>query len=376
MSRHAPAEKAVSTARRIVIALSASLLLGLSALTIHCAFDLDNPKVQFVSSDGVDLLVDGQAYKFTGLNVYMAASHGTCGGSTSLQQAFTGLPRGSVIRFWAFQSFFVSKGKFDWTPFDRVLAIASAYGLRVIPVLANQHEYCDGSVKDLSWYQSGYESVVWSGDIVPYKKYVAEVVSRYRSNATVAMWQFVNEAEAPNIDGICDETAASDALKAFSTTLGKIVRRIDSNHLMSLGALAGFSGTGSQYCGTANDNYGELMASDGNDVCDYHDYGFPANPLGRAEAPNLLSAMSACHAVGRPMMVGETGIYAGTEAMLGERAAQFGAKFAAQMSAGVVGELVWCWVNNPQYVIPNADPNFGVFPGDPSIAALTQIPPT
>ena len=153
----------------------------------------------------------------------MAASGGTCGGGLypNVDAPLSNMPTGIVFRFWAFQSFFVSNGTFNWSPFDQVLAIAAAHGDRVIPVLANQHDYCDGPSKTLDWYQSGYAATVAPGDIVTYRQYVAAVVGRYADNPTIAMWQLVNEGEAVNDDGGCSESAALSALFEFSPTMSE-----------------------------------------------------------------------------------------------------------------------------------------------------------
>ena len=331
------------------------------------------PSSGFVAATGTSLTLAGQPYRMSGINIYMAASGGTpssCGGELypDVGVPLSQMASGIVVRFWAFQNFFVSNGAFDWTHFDQVLAIAAAHGDKVIPVLANQYNYCDGAAKDLGWYQRGYQSVVGPGDLVPYRQYVSAVVSRYANDPTIALWQLVNEGEAVNSNGTCDEPAALAALSTFSDDVGGVVHQRDPNHLVSLGTLAGYSGSGRQWCGAANGDYQTLMASPGVDVCDFHDYGYPDNPMGRSFAPNLASAIGMCHANNKPIMVAETGIYAVSSAQLATRAAQFTAKFAAQFQAGVVGELLWAWAVKPDYVLPAADPDYGVCPGDPSLA--------
>jgi len=274
---------------------------------------------------------------------------------------------------WAFQNFFVSDGAFNWTNLDQVLAIAASYGDKVVPVLANQYSYCDTG-KNLTWYQSGYLNTVEPGDLVTYRAYVAAVVSRYAANPTVAMWQLVNEGEAVNSDGTCNESAAVSALLAFSNDIGGLAHSLDPNHLVSLGALAGWSGGGAgQWCGAANSDYQTLMASSGNDVCDYHDYGYPDDPMGIPFAPDLTTAIQMCHADDKPLMVAETGIYADSPLGLVPRAAEFSAKFSAQFQAGVVGELMWAWTPKPIYTIPDDDADYGIFPGDPSLGVLGTL---
>jgi mannan endo-1,4-beta-mannosidase len=321
------------------------------------------------------LALNGKPFRFSGINIYMAASGGTpssCGGELypSVEVPLADMPSGIVVRFWAFQNFFVSNGSFNWANFDQVIAIAAAHDDKVIPVLANQYDYCDGPAKSLAWYQSGYESTVAPGDLVSYRQYVADVVSRYADNPTVAMWQLVNEGEAVNSDGSCNEPAALSALLAFSNDVGAMAHSLDPNHLVSLGTLAGYSGSGAQWCGAANGDYQTLMASPGNDLCDFHDYGYPTNPMGNPVAPNLATAILMCHADGKPIMVAETGIHADSSVELAPRAAEFSAKFSAQFMAGVTGELLWDWVVRPDFSIPDNDADYGISPGDPSLGIL------
>jgi mannan endo-1,4-beta-mannosidase len=335
----------------------------------------------FVERDGTSLTLNGQPDRFVGINIFMAASGGTpasCGGELypNVDVPLSKMPNGVVIRFWAFQNFFVSHGSFNWTNFDQVLAIAAAHDDKVIPVLANQYSYCDGAAKDLAWYQSGYENTVEPGDVVPYLQYVTDAVNRYANNPTIAMWQLVNEGEAVNRNGSCNESAALAALIAFSNNVGGLIHSHDPNSLVSLGTLAGYSGSGAQWCGATNNDYQTLMASPGSDVCDFHDYGYPNHPMGMPFGPDLATAIEMCHADDKPLMVGETGIMADTTAGLASRAAEFTAKFSAQFGAGVVGELMWEWTNAPDYVFPKRNTtysDYGVFPRDPSLGVLNTL---
>lgn len=320
----------------------------------------------------------GAPYRFVGMNIYQAASGGTpasCGGELypDVSVPLSHSPDGITIRFWAFQRFFVSGGALDWTNFDQVLQIAASHHDKVIPVLANQYDYCDGVIKTSDWYQGGYAQTVIPGDLITYQDYVARFVSRYSTNPTIAMWQLVNEAEAVNPDGSCTESTAFSNLLGFATTMGAMVHGLDPNHLISLGALAGYSGSGAQWCGAANQDYGRLMASPGVDVCDFHDYGYPDLPMGLPVQPNLGTAISMCHADNKPIMVAETGILADSPDKLAGRAAAFRNKLSAQFQAGVVGELFWTWDVKPRYVIPDNDADYGICPGDPALDVLREF---
>jgi hypothetical protein len=336
------------------------------------------PDSGFVTRSGSTLLLDGAPYRFAGINVYNAASGGTtssCGGGlySNVGVPLSDMPSGTVIRFWAFQNFFVSGGTFDWANLDQVLAIAAAHGDKVIPVLANEYQSCDGETKDLTWYQSGYKSAIAPGDLVPYRQYVTDIISRYSTNPTIAMWQLVNEGEAVNSDGSCDESAALNALSGFSNDVGGLIHELDPHHLVSLGTLAGYSGTGAQWCGASFGDYKTLMASPGNDVCDFHDYGHPGAPMGNPVAPNLSTAIQMCTADDRPIMVGETGIIADSPVGLIPRADSFRAKLAAQFQAGVVGVLMWDWAVKPEYATPDTAADYGIFAGDPSLSVMSDF---
>ena len=317
----------------------------------------------YVTAAGTQLTLGGVPFRFAGLDIFMAASRGRCGGSVNLPRVLKEIGRQqNVFRVWLFQSFAVSHGHFNWRPFNQLLADAALHGDRVIPVLADQYNYCDGPAKDLAWYQSGYQTTVAPGSLVPYRQYVADVVTRYAGNPTIAMWQLVNEGQAVNANGSCNESAALTALLGFSNDVGGLIHSLDPHHLVSLGTLAGYSGSGLQWCGAANGDYQTLMASHGNDVCDFHDYGYPSSPMGNPQTPDRATAIQMCHADGKPIMVAETGIFASAANQLATRASEFQAKFYAQFQAGVVGELMWDWANIPAYVTPVADPDYGIFP--------------
>ena len=298
----------------------------------------------------------------------MAASNGMCGGNIDLPQALSYLPSHITFRFWAFQPFFVSNGQFNWTNFNDVLSAAAAHGDRVIPVLGNEWNYCDGPAKDLSWYQGGYATTVQSGDVTTYKNYVATIASLYKNNQTILMWELMNEAQAGGTGSCPAEPAPFDALMSFGQTMGALARASDPNHLIAIGYTDGS-------CGTWGADWQALNDIPYNNVCDYHNYGYPSDPMGNPNSTTgLQAAINMCHADNKPMMVGETGIIASAPSQLQTRADEFTAQFNAQFSAGVVGELMWCYTNDPTFGTPTNE-DYGIFP--PSATATSEgAPPT
>ncbi|MGH3265939.1 MAG: hypothetical protein ACRDNS_28555, partial [Trebonia sp.] len=212
----------------------------------HAYGPAPRPASPYVDRVGSTLTLDGKPWQFTGLNYYSALRDGNLPGS------LTAMGRGvKALRFWCFQSYLVSGGAPNWAPLDALLAACRAAGVRVIPTLANQWSYGDGVAKDLAWFQDGYKSAIQSGEVVPYREFAGEVTARYADDPTIALWQLINEGQAVNDDGTCNESTALAAMQAFAADMGRMIKAGDPNHLLSLGNVAGFSGTGLQFCGSA-----------------------------------------------------------------------------------------------------------------------------
>ena len=318
---------------------------------------------------GSGLLLNGQAFRFDGLNIYDAnttSAAQNCGDAgVSLDTTLNDIGSGQeVFRAWFFQPLVTINGQRNWTAFDHTLAVARAHGARVIFVLSNQWGYCDGGItRTLAWYQAGYRSQVDPGSLVSYRQWVAQAVARYAGNPTIAFWQLVNEGEARNPDGSCSEALATAALRAFADDVGGLIRATDRNHLISLGTIAG-------ECGSNEADYQTIYASASIDICDYHDYGSPYAAMPGDQYNGLQVSINRCHALNKPIVVGETGIHTQqiSPATLAERALLFQQKFSAQFTAGVAGELIWNW---SIYAPSSYDYELG--PADPSLALLGKF---
>ncbi|MCZ7535410.1 MAG: hypothetical protein M5T61_05325 [Acidimicrobiia bacterium] len=84
----------------------------------------------FVTRSGDQLLLDGEPYLFTGLNVYNANSRGWCwydmvSGSVLDDSIVEMGPGAKVIRAWFFQTQATTGGVRDWSAFDHTLAVAA-----------------------------------------------------------------------------------------------------------------------------------------------------------------------------------------------------------------------------------------------------------
>jgi mannan endo-1,4-beta-mannosidase len=338
----------------------------------------------YVQRSGTQLVLNGEPFVFTGFNF---ANFGTDGpGWASL--ATIAASGSNVVRAWWFQTQSVVSGAINFTTMDGFVAAATANGIKLIITLTNAgDEACN-----LAWYQGAYASAIASGHVVTYQSWVQQVVARYANNPTVMMWQLANEGQA-STDGT-GETTAFNAMLAFANAMGAIVKGLAPNQLLNLGNILGFNGGGHQWGGSSQsdlppypptvgrDDYQLLLSCPYLDVGDYHDYGYPHSPLGRPNPTlSIQGALTIGAAVGKPIMVGETGIDWLNESTfnppispntLAARAPLFQAKFVGQLAAGVVGVLIWSWRDSPG---SGDGPNYGleVGVGDP---VLAYMPPS
>ncbi|MGH9148773.1 MAG: cellulase family glycosylhydrolase, partial [Acidimicrobiales bacterium] len=277
-----------------------------------------------------------------------------CGGQSSdagLDAFFASLDRGSVVRFWAYQDFAVDKttGALNWYPIDRVVAAAERNGQRLLPVLGDQWAHCNGEqYKDAAFYAGGYRSTVAPGLRMTYHDWALAVVNRYGGSPAIAMWELLNEPEAP-----CSGGAA--LLRAFFDDMGARLRATGDRHLISSGTLGG------QQCGLARSDYATVHASAGIDVASYHDYGNETVAL----PADLATRLSQAAGLGKPLIVGEVGIVAGAGCSLSLSARRdlMAAKQAAQTAAGVAGFLPWRWsetASGCSHDFTGADPLMGL----------------
>ena len=147
-------------------AVAAALISALS-LALPASAEAQGSS-SFVTRSGTQLRLDGQAYRFTGINIYNANNASGCwyplSNGPDLGASLDAIGGGAkVIRAWFFQALATSAGARDWNGIDHTLSVAAAHGVRVIATLGNQWIHCDGpaggagSYKDDAWYTNGYK---------------------------------------------------------------------------------------------------------------------------------------------------------------------------------------------------------------------------
>ena len=301
--------------RALVSALSTLLLCGALSVVawVSPAAAAGNARANattsagggFVTRTGTELTLNGQPWKFAGYNLPCANPFDLS--TAALDYYLNDIKANSganVVRVWFFQS---DGGPGNWAPFNRVISALKARGMKAIVTLTNETSTCDepdlpaNTYKTLAWYQTGYASPE-GGYTRSFRSYAVAVATHFQDNPAVAFWQLVNEAQAPSLDSsgqlTCDESAATQALRSFGDKMVAAIRKVDTHHLIDLGT------EGIGQCGMQDSTDYSYIHAGSVDLCEYHDYGYPASamPSGMAEA------ISACSALGKPFFVGESGI--------------------------------------------------------------------
>ena len=151
---------------------------------------------------------NGTPYRFVGLNMYSLAGgpqtkscalDGVAGDyPTQLETLFSefGKMGTEVVRLWAFQNFAGTTGV-DFSFLDQVIKTAKAHGMLVVLTLENQWQDCtypqDGA-KLPTWYATGYTSNYGYGQSLT--AYTKALVTHFKDEPTILMWQLMNEAES------------------------------------------------------------------------------------------------------------------------------------------------------------------------------------
>lgn len=345
------------------------VLLASAAFTRVSATPATSPGPGFVYRDGTKLLLDGRPFRFTGLNIYNANGRDNCAYSLGYDDGSLGASLDAIgsgqeaFRAWFFQDLATTERRRDWSAFDRTLSAARTRGLKVIVTLADQWGACDSGpspavYKSDTWYRTGYRSTIQPGSTQTYRDWVAAIVTRYRDDPAILAWQLMNEAEVKSSRSAssCSPDAAT-ILKAWATDVARLVKSIDSRHLLSLGTMGGGQ------CGAVHLEYKALHDIPQVDLCEYHDYSVDAMP--GDEWNGLAFRLKQCAALDKPLLVGEVGM---KDMPLGTRGATFEKKFRAQFAAGVVGILPWAFIDAAYGGSSVTDYNIG--PADPVIDLL------
>lgn len=321
------------------------LLLALFGTISLFVFSSERQQVatSFVTRNGQQLLLNGRPFHFVGVNRYNLLTIDTpyrgCGEGWSQQNldAYFAEMQSlhiTTIRFWAFQSF-TANGT-DFSRLDYLVSLAQKYNILLIPVLENQWPSCTPSdYKYNTWYQSGYLSPYGAYQL-SYKDYLHLIITRYKNNPYILIWQLMNEAESIDTNNISDP----QALYNFARDMSVYIKSIDTNHLVSLGTI------GEGQPGTESTNYRNLYSISTIDILEVHDYLQETTSLPKFISQHIADAK----ALNKPIFVGEAGIQKDCTQTscftLQQRANLFQAKMSAFFGQNGQGYLIWSYRDN------------------------------
>ncbi len=325
------------------------------------------PPAGFVYTEGTELRLDREPYRFLGFNVYGLANDQpifACGPSANhgenpdayLEALFSTLSNSGVnaLRFWAFQSY--TDGGTDFSSMDRVIDYARRYNVKLIPVLENHWEDCtESGEKESAWYDQGYK-YPYGNYPLSYREYVEIMVARYKDEQAILLWQLMNEAESED----------AQPLYSFAADMSGLIKSLDQNHLVSLGTM----GTGQP--GTDNENFIHLHRISTVDIVEAKDYAHDTEPWPSSGFHSLHRAFSIAQDLGKPFFIGEAGISIDEDTSAEERAALFGDKIAAAFDQGVTGYLIWEWDNSPENFGRSCTEGYCVTEGDPVLDVIAE----
>jgi endo-1,4-beta-mannosidase len=311
----------------------------------------------FVVARGAHLFLDGERYRFVGVNMYsLPALPGAqkgyhCGNGFTDDEVRAALREvaamgGRVVRIPAYQS--ATRGATDFDRLDFIVDTAEALGIKVAFVLENQWEHCtQGGYKYAGWYRGKYRKPYGSYKL-SYVEYVKRVLTRYKDRPGILMWQLMNEAETVTTSDVSDPEAVLD----FTRTMAGVARRADPNHLISLGT------EGVLKPSSGGPIYALLHAIPDIDVVEAHDYADPWIGL----PTDIHMARVTATELAKPFFIGEVGV-SSPPYTRAQRAHIIGHKLQAAWEEDIDGVLLWSYRS-----IDGTKKHFG--PKDPLVKVL------
>lgn len=314
------------------------------------------PQSGRLATSSAGLTLDGRPWWPISLNAYQLGTDWQinvgCGAQVDLDAYFARLPPNTLTRFNAYSSFVVDKntGALDFAPLDAVFDAAARHHQLLNAVLANSEGICErGGFKGNDWFRGGWRAEVQPGEPMAYADWIDTAVRRWGASPAAVAWTPVGEPEPSTCrTADCDWHArdcppdAADVLRRFIDEVGPRVKRLDPTAVVFGGR------TGGGQCGGVGDEYAYVGASPGVDVLEYHDYevghelpGDPVNGLERR--------LHQARQLGKPLMVAELGVNAGSCLALTDRADLVSRTVAELRSAGAAGVGFWAFVPDPRF---------------------------
>jgi mannan endo-1,4-beta-mannosidase len=266
----------------------------------------------FVKSQGEDLQLDGQPYVFVGVNARYLAGPYFPEDRVEGIIAFLASQGVSVMRVWP-------EPPCDLDRVERLLDLGRRYDMRFVLTLQDFY---------------GQESGQWFREYYPYRDlpHIRGIVSRFADRPEVLMWELMNEPTCPSKDSGQD---CWDALYQWAAETSQEIKRLDSNHLVSVGTQrAGF-------CAGGFPAFLRVHALDTIDVVSLH------CEVGKIAQGELDGEIAIAHELGKPVYLGEAALQGHNEScqplggVLERRARAVDADIEDTRGRGIDGYLLW-----------------------------------
>ncbi len=294
----------------------------------------------FVTRSGSQLFLDGRPYTFVGTNVNYLAGPFFPEDDVEEIISFLSDHHVQVIRVWV-------EPWCDLERVQRMLDIGGQYGVRFILTLQDFFNHETGH-----WFRSLY----MTKDI----PHIRNVVPLFAHRPEILAWEVMNEPTCPARDSGQD---CWDALFRWAEATSAEVKRLDPNHLVSLGTQRGGLDT------IALAAFQRIHGLDTVDLISIHRHA--NNPHGEHEQEMAIAA-----ALDKPVFYGEIALEgrAGdgqqpASGVLEKRAADIAASIHRSRDEGVVGYLLWQYGHGLADLTNHLD----YFPDDPVWPVLRQL---
>lgn len=212
---------------------------------------------KFVTVKDSLFYLNGNPFRFIGANMYELANVDSHTTELMIKDAFN--EGFTVIRFWAFEP--ISKSKLK-----EICDIVSKYKIKIIPVLADTWGYLQNYKIDSVWYKEGFKK--------NYLSYVSDIVSSFKENDEILLWELINE---PSTDSFQD-------IYSFTKTASEFIKSKDPNHLISIGTIGGIGDKFGNFFSRFNiNNFENLYSIKSLDAVSIHDYSFSSTLFERLD---------------------------------------------------------------------------------------------
>jgi endo-1,4-beta-mannosidase len=204
---------------------------------------------------------NGKPFRFIGANVYELANvspgiaHKII--DDSARMGFR------VLRFWLFKNRETAELVQKLT---EICDLVKPYGIKLIVSLSDKWGYLQNYKIDDEWYTSGYKN--------EYLRYVKDISGELRARDEIMLWELINEPESGSFQAFYD----------FVKHVSGEIRRVNQNHLLSVGTVGGVGDKfGNYFSVFKKSNFRNLYSLPSLDAVSIHDYSYDSGIFERLD---------------------------------------------------------------------------------------------